>query len=471
MQSPRLGAEQCLNMIPVLAGTAGSKPPGPLVFLSTPGTRTFATAGNGPIRDIFYEDNRCFCISGEEAYQISAAGDATLLGAVAASQLPGKIAGNGSGGSQIMFVSGGSGYIWNWSTGVWAQITDSDFPTSVQTCAFSDGYFLALGYNTRSVNYSASFNGLSWGGTDIFQKSQTTDHIRNLSVINKNIYLIGSKTIEIWKNTGDATTTFKPYQIIIEQGIDPFAGIAAVGNSLAWIGQNKDGKGRAYRDINLAPVPFSHPGVEDIWATYGRTDDAVCWTMLYRGQLLFVVSFLTAEATWAANMTSEPPIWFELGYLDPLDGLQKAHLGRCHAYAFDKHLVGSRTDGSIYEMAANAYYDDDNKPIRRVRRSPHVFVPQRSMTINRFAVQVDTGVAATTGQGSDPALMFRYSVDGGKTYSDELQIETGPLGEYETRAEITRLGQGDDWVMELATSEPIAHAWRDASIDAEADAN
>lgn len=476
-RSPRLGVEQCLNFIPVVAGVPGSRPPGPLVFLPTPGSRLFATAGNGPIRAIQYEDNRCFCISGTEAYQITAAGGATKLGDVAASQLPAQIAVNGSGGSQAMFSSGGSGYIWNWSTSVWAEITDSDFPDNVQAIAFSDGYFLAVGYQTRQVNYSNLFDGTSWGSTDVFQKAQTTDNIRNLSVMNKTIYLIGSKTIEPWKNTGDSLVTFAPMQLIIEHGIDPFAGIAKVHNSLAWIGQNEHGKGRAYWDVNLNPVPFSHPGVEDIWSTYARTDDAVCWTMLYRGQLLFVVSFLTEEATWAANMTTNPPIWFELGYLNPATGEQEAHLGRCHTFAFgDKHLVGSRKDGKIYQLRADAYYDDldvDNAngdPIRRVRRAPHVFVPQRSMTINRFALDCDAGVAATTGQGSNPQVMFKYSVDGGKTYSNELLMGTGALGQYGTRAEINRLGQGNDWVIEVATSEPTDHAWRDASIDAEADA-
>ena len=477
MRSPRLGVEQCLNKIPVVAGAAGSKPPGPLVFINTPGSRLFGTAGNGPVRAIHYEDGRCFCISGTEAYQISAAGGATKLGDVAASQLPAQIAVNGSGGTQAMFSSGGSGYIWNWDTEVWAEITDSDFPDAVQAIAFSDGYFLAVGYQTRQVNYSALFNGISWAAADVFQKSQTTDHIRNLSVINKTIYLIGSKTIEPWKNTGDALVTFAPMQIIIEQGIDPFGGIAKVGQALAWIGHNEHGKGRAYWDVNLSPVPFSHPGVEDIWSTYGRTDDAVCWTMLYRGQLLFVVSFLTEQATWAANMTTNPPIWFEMGYLNPATGEQEAHLGRCHAFAFGgKHLVGSRIDGKIYELRADAYYDDldvDNAngdPIRRVRRSPHVFVPQRSMTINRFGMRVDAGVANATGQGSDPQLMFKYSVDGGQTYSNELLMETGATGEYDTDVGINRLGQGRDWVFEVATSEPTDHAWHDASLDAEADA-
>jgi len=64
--------------------------------------------------------------------------------------------------------------------------------------------------------------------------------------------------------------------------------------------------------------------------------------------------------------------------------------------------------------------------------------------------------------------MFRYSVDGGKTWSSEIWINQGVVGEYDTVVGLDRLGDGYDWVMEVSTSEPITHAWGDASVDIEA---
>lgn len=469
-KSRRIGVELCQNLIPEVTGGPAVKPKSQIGYYPTPGTRTFASAGNGPIRDLFYEDGRCFCVSGTEAYSISASGGSTKLGDVATSQLPAKIAGNGPQGHQIMFTSGGFGYVWNWATSTWSLITDPAFPANVQSCDFSDGYFLALPYNGIDVFYSALFNGLSWAALRIFSKTQSSDAIRNMAVVNKLIYLLGSKRTEIWQNTGDALVTFAPISgVLMEHGINPFAGLAKVGNTLAWVGQDGDGKCVPWTDVNFTPVKFSHFGIDQQFQSYQRTDDAICFTYQTRGHLLWVVTFLTEQKTFVADMNTRPPIWHQWAYLNPATGVQEAALARCHAYGFDKHLVGSRLDGTIYELTHDVPYDMDTKPIRRRRRAPHVFAQQGPTTVNRLRLQCDPGVANTTGQGSHPAVMMSYSVDGGMTYSDELLADQGEQGQYATQVEWHGLGQGDDWVFDLATAEPMDHAWSGASLDAEGD--
>jgi len=66
-----------------------------------------------------------------------------------------------------------------------------------------------------------------------------------------------------------------------------------------------------------------------------------------------------------------------------------------------------------------------------------------------------------------PRIMFRYSTDGGVTWSSEMWINQGDVGEYLTRAGINRLGDGKKWVLEVATSDPITHAWGSASVNIE----
>lgn len=472
-RSRRIGVELVQNLIPEITGGPAVKPKTQIAYYPTPGTRTFATAGNGPIRDLFYEDGRCYCVSGAEAYQVPDAGGAcTKLGDVATNQLPAKIVGNGPQGQQILFISGGLGYIWNWSTNTWTAITDPDFPANVQTAEFSDGYFLVLPYNGLDVYYSALFNGLSYDAADLFSKTQSSDAIRNLAVVNKLIYLLGSQRTEIWQNTGDALVTFAPIQgVLLEHGINPFAGLAKVGNTLAWIDQDSRGKCTPQIDQNFTPVKLSHYGIDQELHRLQRTDDAVCFAYQFRGHELFVVSFLTEQKTFVADISTRPALWHQWAYLNPETGVQEAAIARCHVFGFDKHLVGSRLDGTIYELTDAAQYDMDTQPIRRVRRSPHVFSQQGPITVNRLRLQCDAGVANATGQGSDPVVMLRYSTDGGMTYSDELLAEQGASGEYWTAVEWCGLGQGDDWVFELATSEPMDHAWSGASIDAEGDAS
>ena len=44
-----------------------------------------------------------------------------------------------------------------------------------------------------------------------------------------------------------------------------------------------------------------------------------------------------------------------------------------------------------------------------------------------------------------------------------------PPGQYGYEVEWWMLGQGRDWVIELAASDPIPHLWSGASVDAEGD--
>lgn len=468
-QSSRIDSETALNMYPELTGGAGVTPKTPLAMYPTPGTKTFAATGGQPVRDLFSEDGRLWAISGGDIYEVIASGASTFIGSMVTNTFPTKMAINGSGGHQLLSMSGGLLYCFDTNSGVFTQVTDGDLPSNIVALAFSDGYFLVASYKSRSIAYSALFDGTAWDGASVFEKSQTTDNIRTMLVKHKEISLIGSKTTEMWTNTGDALVTFAPIQgVLIEHGIGPVQTAATLKDTLCWIAQDADGAGIAVYAQGYTPTRFSTHAVEQRWAQYEYIDDAYAWTYQKKGHWFYVVSFPTPKETWVYDLTTNQ--WHERAFLNPMTGEPEHHLGTCHAFAFGKHLVGSRLDGTIYELSDTFRYDADTNPIRRVRRAPHVFSAQRDITINRFSVQVDDGIAATSGQGSDPRLMFRYSVDGGMTYSEEILLEQGALGEYPQIVDVNRLGQGADWVLEIATSEPIDHAWSGASIDAEGDA-
>ena len=142
-----LDAEQCINLYPEPTGAPGTTPKRPLVFRHTPGLKAFGTAGSGPVRGIFYDPGveRLFCVSGGEFYEIGAGGAATKLGDVATGILPVTWASNGVGGQQIMFTSGGRGYIFD--------LRDDTFtPRSrLRPNVIAWTYFLVLPANSRQV--------------------------------------------------------------------------------------------------------------------------------------------------------------------------------------------------------------------------------------------------------------------------------------------------------------------------------
>jgi hypothetical protein len=103
--------------------------------------------------------------------------------------------------------------------------------------------------------------------------------------------------------------------------------------------------------------------------------------------------------------------------------------------------------------------------IRRLRRAPHLSTEQLWNFYAMFQLDLETGVGLTTGQGSDPQIMLRYSDDGGHTWSNEIWVSAGALGQYARRAIWRRLGRSRDRVFEVTYSEPTKFALVNAYLD------
>ena len=445
---PAVSFEDLVNRYPEITVAPGTRAKAPLVLKRTPGLAVFATAGSGPIRAAFYQDGRAFVVSGTGFYELDAAGVATSLGTVASNVNPAQISSNGTAGNQLMIISGGLGYIYNLSTGVFAQITDAQFPSNVIMGGFIDGYFVVLPQDTRAFYFSTLEDGTGWASSDVNEKSQTSDNVRAMVVDRRLVYLIGSKTIEPWFNTGDAQVTFAPVQDLIQHGIGSPWSVVPINNTLAWLGEDEHGAGQAWMLQGYTPVRFSTHAIEGQWREYGSLRDAYAHGYQEEGHTFYQVTFPN-KGTWVYDFASG--MWHRRARL--VEGAEEPHLARCHMYAFDKHLAGSRIDGTVYEQSLS-YLDDAGSPIRWVRRSPHFFA-SRPICVDSFRLDCAAGIGLTTGQGSNPQVMLRYTLDG-HTWSDELLESVGAIGEYRTQAQWNRLGQTEGFIgIEIAGSDPV----------------
>jgi hypothetical protein len=96
-----------------------------------------------------------------------------------------------------------------------------------------------------------------------------------------------------------------------------------------------------------------------------------------------------------------------------------------------------------------------------------LFDQNQWLYISRFELVAQAGMGLSTGQGSDPIVMFRLSRDGGQTFGQELQMATGPMGAYTARAFLNRLGRARNPVVEISSSDPTFNAWILATADVE----
>lgn len=423
---------------------------------------------SGPIRALFYQDGRCFCVADNRFYELFSNGTKTLYGSVNTDSRPAFIASNGQIGSQLLIVSGGSGYIFNLGTNTLsAAIAAAGFPPNAVSCVFADSYFLALFSGYPKFAFSALADGTTWDALDVAQKSQTADNLLAMIYDHKELWLVGTKYIEIWFDTGDTNNPWSPQPILIECGLAAQDSMCKGDDSIFWIKSGEYGALSVVRAQGYSPVRISTHAVEKALAGYSRIDDALGYFYEDEGHGFYVLTFPTAAATWVYDVRTQT--WHERGYWNSGTALYEADLGRCHCFAaaFQKHLVGSRVTGTVFTMTPTAL-DDAGADIRWLRRAPHVTTENKRVFISRLELAMRTGVGTGVGTGTDPQLFLRISRDGGNTWSSEKWAALGPYQQYARRVFWTRLGHLRNGLVEVAGTDAVFVGIYDAFIEATA---
>ena len=107
---------------------------------------------------------------------------------------------------------------------------------------------------------------------------------------------------------------------------------------------------------------------------------------------------------------------------------------------------------------------------RWMRRTPLIGVERHRVRHGAFQVVLQAGAGLSTGQGSDPQLMLRWSDDGGHQWSNEHWVTAGALGTYRTRAIWRRLGNSRGRIYEVSGSDPVLVALIEADVETGANA-
>jgi hypothetical protein len=115
---------------------------------------------------------------------------------------------------------------------------------------------------------------------------------------------------------------------------------------------------------------------------------------------------------------------------------------------------GSPPTNIVVHTPILAAYTLDPTTIRRVRRAPHLTKEQRVIFYPAIQVDLQPGIGNVVPPGVEPQVMLRMSRDGGQTWSPEIWMSAGKIGEYAKRVIARNLGRGRDVVFEVIVSDP-----------------
>lgn len=443
-----LDAERTINAFPV------TSPNGKEVsaLYGTDGLKVFATAGTGVGRGMFTAANgRVFAVSKNGLYEVLSGGTTTLLGTLTSSSGAVTIDENGL---QLGICDGSKVYLFTYATNTFSTVTDADLP-SAGTITFIDGYFVVNKNSSGSFYISSLYDGASWAALDFSTAESSPDEL--LRVINGvgQLWLFGTKTTEVWTNTGASRFPFERISgAKLEVGIAAPHSAVAVDNSVFWLGKDNIGTGIVYRADGFSPKRISTNAIELIIQQATSPSTIRGYTYQREGHVFYILTDGGLPTTLVYDISTG--IWHERAYLNPV-GQFEQHLGCCGCYGFGKQLVISRQNGKIYEMSPS-YYDDDGEEIALERIYTHLSNENQRIKFNQLEIAMESGVGLQSGTGADPQISLWISRDGGRSWSGEYKTSFGKVGKYTTRAVFRRLGVAMDWTFKIRITDPVKRA-------------
>lgn len=330
------------------------------------GLSPFAEILDADTSELFYQDGRAFACCGTTFAEVFANGTTLVRGTIAYNGTKATMVSNGGTGSgagpsvghQIGICSAGLVYIYDSDSHVFTQV---DFlGVVIAMLEYIDGYMLALALNSRRVFYSSLFNGLTWDfGFGYIERSWGADNINFIKRSGRQIWLVGTKTTEVWADTGNASNPFAPIQgAFLDIGsIAAFAG-QRDGETISWLNQDERGGGLVVRASGYQPQQIStYPLAIMVQQALTVGTLSLCEAFVHQieGHRFYWLHVDNIDTTPVFDFIEQE--WHERAMWNTADAVFEPHIARCHTYAFERHLVGVEDSGILYELSPNVYDD------------------------------------------------------------------------------------------------------------------
>ncbi len=395
-----------------------------------PGLDPFADAGGEIFGAIEFND-LIYVVTSDQIVSISRAGDMTVQ-----ASLPTTATGTvrmAANISQIGMVIGNTGYIYQ-GGGVTAV---PDLP-SVTDIAFIDGYFAWTQAGTGFFTVTDINNGLSYDAADVANAEGAPDNLVGLINDHRELQLYGTKTIEIWYNSGDADFPFsRQGNAFIERGCFDRRSIVKMDNSVYFYGDDRI----FYRLEGYSPIRVSTHAIE-----YALRNCSYVEGMTYseEGHKFYIVN--TDVGCYSLDLATG--LWHRRKSWGRVDW-RANHVVSIWGTNIFLEKGGSKLWRSSFDI-----YSEDGERIEFEVGIPTIEARGRNwQTCYAFEALFETGVG--NDDEPDPVVELSYSRDGGRSWSLGIERKLGRVGEYSTRAVWRKLCKFRQLNIKLRSTDPV----------------
>jgi hypothetical protein len=311
---------------------------------------------------------------------------------------------------------------------------DADVGAPNSVC-FLDGYFffsygdgtcIASGLNTTAIDPLNSIK--CEGNPDGLLRA----------IPFRDLYLAGSATIEVWRNTAEPAPAFPFSRVsVIPRGlIGPYA-IAGfedgIGKGIVFVGNDR----RVHVLDGYSPTPISTLDVDRAIATFVEA-----------GGDAGAIEMFPYVVDGHASIVMRCPAWcwvFDLdtfGWHERASYLSATWRASGAINAFGKWIAGDAKSGNLVEISEFACDEIGDPLIFQLESGPLTAFPNR-VAVAQATFDVTQGVGVATGSDpmqTDPTVFISYSDDGGETWSVPRARKLGRQGDGPQPIKLTRCG-------------------------------
>lgn len=432
-----------------------------MALFPRPGLSQFSAPTGNAVRGLFTArtliDERCFAVVGTTLYEIFYDGTATSRATLTnlTSGTKSKVYMEINNNSELMIQDPKAGYIFDLTTNIATQITDADYPGG-GTLAYSDGYFIISDNNGR-VTFSDLGAGTSWDGFNFFTPSFKPDKVKAVATFREEIYCFGDSTIEVYINDGE-TPFIRQSRTSIYYGLTARDSLASWHGGVFFLGRSVNGGSDIYMmGTNYALNPISTPAIaakineatnEDAEGYVFDSKDGHIFYILHLPALKTTLVYDMSTGMWHERMSEKP--------FAEADGThsQDVYRGKCYTQFKGLNLFGDWYSGKIFIENDKVKTDDGYARVLQ-RITPILHQELKFISVYELEIDMNSGFGTTTGQGVDPILMLRYSLDGGNTFETEEFIKMGAIGQYDFKVMKSKLGTARNWVIDFKITDPV----------------
>lgn len=361
----------------------------------------------------------------------------------------------------LVFMAGGGKINYVDTLGLVFEITDPDAPTTVTHVVFLDGYLLAITGDSNKFYWSNVSDNTNWSALNFASAEGNPDIIQAMHVVQRQLYLLGTVTTEIWENDGTTPFSRIPGGLIQIGCIAKYSPIIR-GNSLIWLSHT-----RQFVEFTGTNIKFLSSRYEKEIANFAVVSDCIGGYVLKDGQEYYIFQFPSEGRTlvynpniddWSewANWNSSSMSWVPYDFRSSVYDIQT---GKTFIGKEDAALIACLSSDSQVDLTSGS----TSRPFKFFRRTG--FISHGNNKIKRVESLRFRAKRGNETNPDNPTLMLRYRNDGSSQWSNIREIDLGSIGETPHHIELYRLGTFKSRQYEISATDSVPIVLSNAEIE------